>query len=170
MSGLIVQRSKWNAVQINEEFVGTCWAHVARLFELIQSGLMVKFVATVFVRRRGENDSFSTQGVVRRYALAIQGYEKLYLHFWGNDSRQAFHIRRVLRNEFSIRIFLAAKALCSANPTMEDKQLLDHLMAQTYQDPSLSSILSKVIYRVVPAALYRLARVAYNRFRRKAVA
>jgi abequosyltransferase len=169
ISGLIVKRSTWNAVQINEEFVGTCWAHVARLFEIIQSGLMVKFVAAVFVRRRGENDSFSTQGVVRRYALAIQGYEKLYLHFWGNDSRQAFHIRRVLRNEFPIRIFIAAKALCLANPEKEDKRLLDHLMACTYQDTSLSSILKRVTYRVVPIALYRLARVVYNRFRRKAL-
>jgi len=128
---------------------------------------MVKFIAAVLVRRRGENDSFSSQGVVRRYALAIQGYEKLFLHFWGKDSRQAFHIRRVLKNEFPIRNFLAAKILCVANPAMEDRRLLDELVVRTYYDHSLASILKRVTYRFFPLALYRPARIVYNRLRRR---
>ena len=165
ISGLVIRRARWTAVHLNEKFVGTCWAHVARLFELIPTGLMVKFVAAVLVRRRGENDSFSTQGVVRRYALAIQGYEKLYAHFWGNDSRQAFHIRRVLKKEFPIRNFLIAKMLCAASPATEDKRLLDELVARTYYDRSLVSILKRLTYRLFPLALIQPARNLYHRLR-----
>jgi abequosyltransferase len=168
ISSLIIRRAKWKAVHLNEKFVGTCWAHVARLFELIPTGLAVKFIAAVLVRRRGENDSFSTQGVVRRYALALQGYEKLLAHFWGDDSRQAFHIRRVLKKEFPIRNFLVAKMLCAASPETEDKCLLDELVASTYYDRSLVSILRRVTYRLFPVALIEPSRVVYKRLRRRA--
>jgi abequosyltransferase len=167
ISGLIIRKARWDAVPLNEKFVGTCWAHVARLFELIPSGLTVKFLAAVLVRRRGDNDSFATRGVVRRYALAIQGYQNLGLHFWGGNSRQAAQIRRVLRNEFRLRMFLAAKALCMAYPAEEDRRLLDQLVARTYSDWSLTCILKRLVFHLFPIALYRPARAVYRCLRRK---
>ena len=167
ISGLIVRKAAWDTLPLNEKFVGTCWAHVARLFEMIPSGLTVKFLATVLVRRRGENDSFATRGVVRRYALAIQGYQNLAIHFWGGNSRQAFHIRRVLRNEFRLRMFLAAKALCLAHPAVEDRRLLDQLVRRTYSDGSPSCILKQLVYHLFPIPLYLPVRALYRRLRRQ---
>jgi abequosyltransferase len=137
------------------------------MFELMTKGLTLKFLATVLVRRRGDNDSFGTQGVVRRYALAIQGYQKLGSHFWGAHSEHAFHIRRVLRNEFRLRAFLAAKALCATTSHNNDKKLLDELIVQTYSDPSLSSSLKLLAYNLVPVKSYLRARTFYWRFRQK---
>jgi O-antigen biosynthesis alpha-1,3-abequosyltransferase len=165
MSGLVIRKALWDTLQLNEKFVGTCWAHVARLFALIPTGMTVKFLAAVLVRRRGGNDSFATRGVVRRYAIAIQGYQNLAVQFWGNDSPQAFHIRRVLRKEFPLRMFLAAKLLCMANPGIEDKRLLDQLVARTYSDWSLMCLLNRVAYHLFPSALYRPARDVYRRLR-----
>jgi abequosyltransferase len=165
MGGLIVKRSAWESVPLNEAFVGTCWAHVARLFELIPSGLNVKFISTVLLRRRGDNDSFATHGVVRRYALAIQGYQRLGEHFWGHKSHQAFHIRRVLRYEFRLRMFLAAKLLCRAHPTTEDRLLLDDLVTSVYSDWSLSAVSKRIVFRIFPVVLVGPTRLVYRFFR-----
>lgn len=162
MGGLIIRKAAWGAVPLNEKFVGTCWAHVARLFELIPKGLTVKFLAAVLLRRRGDNDSFATGGVVRRYAIAIQGYQELGRHFWGSNSRQAFHIRRVLRNEFRLRMFLGAKLLCATRPATEDILLLNDLVARTYSDVSLSCIMKRLAYHLFPLALYQPARAVYR--------
>lgn len=167
MGGLIVKRSTWSSVPLNERFVGSCWAHVARLFELFPKGLSVKFLAAALLQRRGGNDSFATHGRIRRFALAIQGYQELGDHFWGSNSRQAFHIRRVLRNEFRLHMFLAAKALCATDPNVEDRLLLDSLVAKTYCDLSLSCLAKRSAFHLFPVALLRPARAAYRSLRAK---
>lgn len=166
ISGLIVRKKKWDEIPINDRFVGSCWAHVARLFELMPRGLTVRFLAVTLVRRRGDNDSFASTGVVRRYALAIQGYQSLASHFWGDASSQAFHIRRVLRNEFRLRAFIAAKAMCIAEPQVESRPLLDLLMNRTYSDWTVMSVLARTVYRLLPNAVYLPARSAYKYLRR----
>lgn len=34
-SSLIVRRAKWNTRELDEDFVGSCWAHVARFFSIV---------------------------------------------------------------------------------------------------------------------------------------
>ncbi len=168
MGGLIVKRSAWASVPLNERFVGSCWAHVARLFELIPKGLSVKFIAAVLLHRRGGNDSFATHGIVRRYALAIHGYQELADHFWGKSSHQAFHIRRVLRNEFRLRMFLSAKVLCASSPSVEDRSLLNTLVKFIYSDLRLSCVVKRLVFHIFPVALFEPARRAYLSLRWRA--
>lgn len=163
MGGLIVRRAAWDSVPLNEAFVGTCWAHVARLFELIPRGLSVKFLSTVLVERRGDNDSFATHGVVRRYALAIQGYQQLAARFWGARSHQAFHIRRVLRNEFRFSMFLTAKRLCAVHPSVEDRHLLDDLFVSIFsEERSMSCAVKRFVFRIFPVTLVEPTRLVYR--------
>ncbi|MBI3274836.1 MAG: glycosyltransferase family 2 protein, partial [Methylocystis sp.] len=35
MGGLLVKRATWDRIPLNEDFVGSCWAHAARMFELM---------------------------------------------------------------------------------------------------------------------------------------
>ena len=167
MGGLIVRRSVWCSVPLNERFVGSCWAHAARLFELVTKGLSVKFLATVLLHRRGGNDAFAAEGQVRRYALAIQGYQQLGDHFWGRKSTEAFHIRRVLRNEYSLRMFLSVKLLCATNPSGESRQLLNTLVASIYSDLALSCVIKRVAFHGFPLALLQPARKVYRYLRGK---
>jgi abequosyltransferase len=153
MGGLIVRRATWNRVDLNEQFVGSCWAHVARLFELIPGGLSVHALDRVLLRRRGGNDSFGGQGVVRRYALAIDGYLALAAHFWGNHSEQAFHVRRVLRREFGLPMLLAAKMACAAKPAREDRRTLDRLVSEIYCDRSMACRATRFAFWAFPTAM-----------------
>jgi abequosyltransferase len=100
MSSLIVRRASWESVPLRDEFVGTCWSHVGRLFELMRTRLHVRFLAQALLARRADNDSFAQHGRVRRFSIAIEGLQNIVEAFWGTDSFQSHEMRRVLRNEF----------------------------------------------------------------------
>lgn len=166
MSSLIIRRSKWFSGSLISDFDGSCWAHVARFLALIPEGLLVTSVAEIWLDQRGGNDSFRGNGIVKRYALAIEGFEKISNRFFPSGSEEAFHIRRVLRFEFGLGMFLDAKLLCAENPMREDRTMLDRLVGKTYSDPSLGLALRKVIYWLTPLWSLRLARSALRSFRR----
>jgi abequosyltransferase len=155
MGGLIVNRASWHRVPLNEEFVGSCWAHAARFFELMQSGLRVKYTGRVFLQRRGENDSFSDRGLVKRYQLQVEGFHKLADTFFGHGSREARAIRRAILSEFNRHIVLRLKYRAATTPQLENKQLLDHLVNIGYADFSVQGEITKLLYKWLPLRLCR---------------
>ena len=123
MGGLIVKKSKWDSVRLNEAFVGSCWAHAARLFEIMPDGLAVKYVARAYLNRRSSNNSFSDKGVINRHRLGIEGYNRIADVFFDHDSVEAFHIRRVLKYEHPLDLFFSGLNLCKEKP--QNKALLE---------------------------------------------
>ena len=165
ISGLIVRREKWQSGELPEAFNKSCWGHVARFFGLVGSGLSVCYVAEVWLDQRGDNDSFADRGVVNRCRIAIEGYHRLADHFFGHESMEAFHIQRVIRNEFKLRAFLMAKMQCKRKPEIEDRQLLDKLVQMTCCDSSIRSYLTRVGYLIFPYWLFLVARFVYRAFK-----
>lgn len=163
MGGIIIKRSQWCSVPLNQEFIGTCWAHAARIFELISTGITLKFLAASYVDKRGGNDSFVDKGIVNRFRISIDGYNKIGDTFFGRESIEAFHIRRVIRYEYPLRKFLYAKLLCEKNPISEDRDLLDTLVRKTYSDASMIAKLNRFIYWVLPVWLFSPAWYVYRR-------
>jgi abequosyltransferase len=169
MSSLIVRRAKWLSGRLSAEFDGSCWGHVARLFEMIPDGLLVSYVAEVWLDQRGGNDSFRGSGIVKRYSLAIDGFDRISRRFFSSRSVEASQIRRVIRFEFDLKMFLDAKLLCAENPSLENKAILDGLVRKTYDDPSLGLALLKGVYWTTPIWSLRLARSFLRYFRRAAI-
>lgn len=162
MSGLVIRKDTWSTGELPDDFNGSCWGHVARLFGLARTGLRVHYVAERWLDRRGENDSFADKGIVNRYRIAIEGYHRIGGVYFGHDSEEAFHIRRVLRNEFRLRMFLGAKYLCGKDPERENRALLDELVGKTYCDRSLENVMKHFIYRMAPEGVYPWARAIYH--------
>lgn len=151
MGGLIIRRAAWDSRRLNEAFVGSCWAHVVRLFEVAEAGLRLRYLPRVLLRRRADNDSFATHGTVHRFALAIDGYLRIAEHFWGSRSEQAFHVRRVLRNEFRLGPLLYAKRECALHPAQEDRKELNRLVAAIHADATLGCAVTRLAFHLVPA-------------------
>ena len=156
IGGLIVKKSTWESVSINEEFVGTCWAHVARLFEIMPKGLSVKVLSEPYLKRRPDNDSFGFGSVTSRFQLTIDGFLKIVDHFYGVQSFEAQQVRRVLRNEYHPLNMWLGKFLCLIDPGREDIGLMDRLVAALYGDRSWSSW----------GVRFHYARVTPRRFRK----
>ena len=162
---LIFKRSVWESVKINESFIGSCWAHVARFFEIIPHGLTVTYLPEPYLYKRGGNDSFGDRGIVRRLHLAIDGYSKLANAFFGKESMEAFHIRRVLRNEFSMLWFVYLKSECHKKKILGDILILDNLVNILYYDPLLTNRIYLFLYRFTPLSVYRVSSSIWRRIR-----
>lgn len=154
ISSIIVKKDKWDKGLLIEQYDGSCWAHVARFFHLVSKGLSVCYVPEVWLDARGFNDSFANSGVVKRFGLAIDGFHQLGSDFFGSESEEAFHVRRVIRNEFTLRMFLYAKKKCRENPRLENRELLNQLIMKAYSDNTLKNLAIKFFYFSFPAWLY----------------
>jgi len=151
IGGIIVRRSKWESVPINEAFVGSCWAQAARFFELMPQGLTVNVLTEPYLKRRPDNDSFGADSVTKRFALTIDGFTKIVNTFYGEKSFEAAQTRRVLRNEYHPLNMLLGKFLCCVDPEREDLRLMDRLLATLYGDNSFESWKVRFNYaRVTP--------------------
>lgn len=170
ISGIVVRRQTWNLGRMHEPFARSCWAHVVRLLALGPQGLRLIHVPEVWLDQRGENDSFVSAGVVNRYRIAIEGYQRIADYLYGSANEEAFHIRRVLRKEFTLRMFLNAKVLCREDPSRESRRLLDSLYARLHCDRLPRSLWLLGIYRCVPAWMATLMRRAVRTWRRHAAA
>jgi abequosyltransferase len=165
MSGLIVKRSKWQSVSLNESFVGSCWAHVARLLECMRGGLVVRWLPEVLLDQRGDNDSFAGAGVINRFRIAIDGYQRLGAEFFGADSVEAFHFRRVIRAEFRFRTFLATRMQIRRQPGQAVREL-DELIRKAYRDVPFTGWLIRVGCAAFPAGCYPLLQGLWHKLRR----
>ena len=166
ISGLIVHREKWNSGRLIPEFNGSCWGHVARLFEISKAGLKVKYVSEIWLDQRGDNDSFADKGVVNRFRIAIEGYHKIANHFFGINSIEAFHIRRVIRSEFRLSSLLSAKIQTKRNPELESKALLDNLVKMAYSDKSFANFMVNILYTTFPYMFFVVARFFFRSFKK----
>ena len=165
MGSLIFKKSRWDAIGIDEAFVGSLWAHVARIFRMIPQGLRVKYLAKSYLYKRGDNDSFMDKGLVHRFGIAIDGYHRLADTFFSGTSVEAFHIKRVVRNEFPPQHLLKIKADIKKKGERKDLEVLDRLAAKLYNGPSLLNKAYLLFYRVVPLCAYRIARYSYRKAR-----
>ena len=115
--------------------------------------------------QRGDNDSFADKGVVNRFRIAIEGYHRLADSYFGHGSIEAFHIRRVIRNEFKLQSFLFAKMQCKSRPDIENKLLLDKLAKMNWCDHSIAEYLNCFGYVAIPFELYVAARFVYRKLK-----
>lgn len=106
MSSLIIKKSSWMKTNHEETFMGSCWYHSTRIFKMIPNGLTVKYLPKSFLKKRNGNDSFMDKGFVHRLSISIDGYHHIAAHFFGPFSPEAFHIRRVLKNELHLPVII----------------------------------------------------------------
>ena len=152
---IVVRRAKWESAPADERFYGSCFAHAARLFSLMAGGLSVRCMSDVLLNRRPDNDSFLTAGIVKRVALSIDGYNRIAETCFGRGSVEAFHVRRVLRQEFPVRTILGLKYMCSINPKIEDKALLNRIVKSIYRDWSYEILRVRVMFFAAFPSLLR---------------
>lgn len=98
LSSIVVRRKTWNDIKFDEAFIGTAYAHVYILLSIVLKGSILKYHVEPTVLCRGENDSFATDGVVKRYLIDLDGYQILAdILFENNSVRDAF--KSIMRRE-----------------------------------------------------------------------
>jgi abequosyltransferase len=85
MSAIVFKRKEWNRIDYDKTFTGTGYAHVIRIFEIINNHGRLKYIETPLVLNRSFNDSFMEKGVVNRFMIDIDGYLLLASKLFSND-------------------------------------------------------------------------------------
>ena len=165
MSSLVIRKDRWDSVDADESFMGSCWGHVARIFRMIPDGLRVGFLPEDYLLNRGENDSFMEAGLVNRIAIAVDGYHRLGEVYFGRDSIEAYHMRRVLKNEYTMKNLLYAKLLTREGGDKRELDKLELLVEKLYLDKSAADRLRHAVYRLSPVFLLQVAAAASRRLR-----
>jgi abequosyltransferase len=154
LGSVIFRKARWDAIPLDEDFIGSCWAHVARMFAAMSSGLRVRYLPDAYLLKRSDNDSFMDNGLIRRFAITIDGYQRLARTFFPESSFEARHIRRVVAAEFPPYVMLYAKWIASGSD-LEDRLLLGRLVEAVYKDDSFTNLLHRAIYKGAPMSVLR---------------
>lgn len=99
MGGLVINRSTWFQGKLLPSLKGTNWAHVGRLWRLTEQRFQLGYIHTPVLDRRGENDSFSNDGMLARLDIQINGLLDIIEDIFGEASLEAIELKRVLRSE-----------------------------------------------------------------------
>ena len=166
MGSIIIRRDRWSQHSLEDAYVGSCWAHVVRILRMIPGGLTLKYVGESLLLKRGDNDSFMDKGLMHRYAIAIDGFHRIAADVFGNKSTEAFHIRRVIVNEFPFWSMYYTRAHCRKEGLATEVRELNRLVAKAYRDPTFSNILRRIGYLKAFDLGYRTLRYAYRKLRR----
>ncbi len=161
---LTFKKSRWDAIGLDEEFVGSLWAHVARFFQMIPSGLRLHYLPTAYLYKRTENDSFLDKGLVNRHAIAIDGYHRLADACFPAGSMEARHVRRAVRNEFPPWLALDLK-FKSETEHPDEVPVVDRLAAKAYGDRTPIDRLYRLIYDHTPRVAFMTTRSVYRSLR-----
>jgi abequosyltransferase len=161
---LTFKKSRWDAIGLDEEFVGSLWAHVARFFQMIPNGLRLHYLPTAYLFKRTDNDSFVDKGIVNRHAIAIDGYHRLAEACFPADSMEARHVRRAVRNEFPPWLVLDLK-FKSENDRPDEVPEVDRLAAKAYGDRTPRNRIYRLIYDHTPRAAFMPTRSVYRSVR-----
>ena len=92
MCSIVFRRSSWVNIGFNEHFSRTGYAHVFTLLSFIKTRCLIKYIPSALVLNRPGNDSFSSQGIEKRFMLDFDGYLLLANELFGFDPpiRRAF--------------------------------------------------------------------------------
>jgi abequosyltransferase len=146
LGSLIIRKSRWDSVQIDEgKFIGTLWSHAAKVFGMIPGGLRLKYLHQSYLYKRGDNDSFLDSGIAHRIGISVYGYNLIGDSFFGRDSLEAFHIRRVLKLEWPLTAFIAVKK--QVGDDSRERQRLQEVFHACFSSPDLSGRLSGLVFR-----------------------
>ncbi|BCU91631.1 putative glycosyltransferase [Yersinia pseudotuberculosis] len=102
LSSIIVKRSRWNRVKFNPKFIGSCYAHVFYLLDIVNNGAELKYVKSAFVLSRGGNDSFAANGLIKRIEIDFDGYFLLGNEFFSNDFYLNSKFKAILLKEHPV--------------------------------------------------------------------
>lgn len=151
LSGPIFRRDLWGKSEgIPDSFYETCWGLAGRLLSLVPEGLVVEFLGENLLYKRGENDSFMENGVVKRLKISVDGFAHIAETIFGKDSEETYHMRRVIRNERPLihLFFIKLQVLTSAQKTDIDE--LYKVVFRHYSNSGMMNMCKYYLFRFIP--------------------
>ncbi|EKN6261978.1 glycosyltransferase family 2 protein, partial [Yersinia enterocolitica] len=150
LSSIIVKRMKWCNIVFDPKFIGSYYAHVFYLLGIVKNGAQLKYVKSALVLSRGGNDSFATNGLIKRIEIDFHGYFLLADEFFPNDYKLNEKFKAILLKEHP-----AIHTLIKTSMLGEEQDLVK--MKNFYTELGISSSIINFVYFWGP--IYRFANI-----------
>ena len=155
LAGPIFKKEIWDSAEVPESFRGTCWIVAGHLLSMVLKGITIKYLNEAFLYKREGNDSFSNGSLVNRCRIGIEYFQHIVNVVFGKSSEEAFHIRRVLHRDVSLRSLLYAKLRTAEYPEKEDIEILRRLVTMHYFDSTLGNWMKYTLFNVTHPSLLK---------------
>jgi len=99
LSSIIFKRANWERYPLKAGYIGTAYSHAYRLLSFIKEPCVLTYIRDPLILCRGQNDSFESEGIVRRVMLDIDGYKLLAGDFFSDDAELKSAFLQVLKRE-----------------------------------------------------------------------
>lgn len=117
LSTIVVKTSAWRRIPFDASFIGTAYSHVYILLSVMAAKAKLQYVKEPLVLCRGGNDSFATEGGVKRFLIDLDGYHELALKAVGESLRSEF--LKVMTLEQSLLRLIKIRALTNSNEWLD---------------------------------------------------
>ena len=131
-SSIVFSRQYWNCSSYNENLTGIGYAHVYRLFSALTGYQTLKYIREALVFCRGDNDSFLTQGAIRRFLLDIDGYRLLADTIFPNDKTSKTAFLQVMKRQVRLPYLIKLRSLVYDITQWDD---IEHKLLRYGYDP-----------------------------------
>jgi abequosyltransferase len=156
MSSIIFKKSRWEAVLDKEYAYGTCYGHAYILFSLTRDTCMLKYIRQPLVFCRIGNDSFSSNGFIKRVAIDFDGYRKIADKLFNNDPVMKGIFKAVIKKEYSLFRLIKIRAFSNDS---EWQEITPKLIDIGYQRLSIYICGLMKLYKPVISHLVKLKQI-----------
>jgi abequosyltransferase len=162
ISNVVVRRERWISAPTPDCFVGSCWIIAAKVLAMSQGGLRVRLEPRTCVLKRGENDSFMSNGMLWRIALGIRGFRQLPSFFFGPNTQEGHHICRVIRNEFPLWPMLMYRLQIFETGDRAEAIEFGDLMRHHFDGQFVGDWFRRAVLSLIPVQMLLLTRRVYR--------
>lgn len=113
LSSIIVRKESWDRQPYNSDYIGSAYSHVFKLLGVLNEKIKLKYICDSLVNCRGGNDSFATEGVLKRFQLDINGYSRLAKSFYDSNSKLKVKFLKILLHEHPFWRIVNIRSVCS---------------------------------------------------------
>jgi len=110
LSSIVVLKRRWDDAPPVEEFVGSAYAHSAKLLSLVTDGARLAYLPAPLAWCRGDNDHFLADGAFNRCRIDFVGYRKLFNAYFRDRPGKALAMRVMRREYVPLRLLLIVSA------------------------------------------------------------
>lgn len=165
MSTIIFRRESWNRIANDPTVLGSNYAHVHRLFSMRRFHATMRYLATPLVLCRGENDSFSSLGLVGRYLIDLRGFNLIAQLLFPGDAQLRKGFKEVVNREHRWLTWVEIRSV--TRKEMEWEKIRSALPDYGYSRLAIRAMeyLARLRYWASRVRILRIAVASYRRHR-----
>lgn len=98
LSTFVFKKEKWDKFAKEKKYIGSAYSHTYIFFSILKDNGALKYIAKPLIGYRKGNDSFLSEGDLKRIKIDIVGYDEIASDVFGRRSKEAKTVNNMVLN------------------------------------------------------------------------